>query len=275
MGIELVKSLVLGIVQGITEWLPISSTGHLLLVDQFLALKLSPDAKELFLVLIQLSSIFAVILLYFSTLNPFSPSKKPQQRKETWVLWSKVLVATLPAAVVGILINDFMDKYLYRPLVIALALASYGLVYILLEKRKVPSSKSRVATIHQLTYRDALWLGAFQMLALVPGTSRSGSTILGGLILGLERSVAAQFSFFMAIPVMAGASLLKLLKLGFAYSSSDYLLMVVGCLTSFLVSLVCIKALVAYVRRHDFSIFGYYRIALAVVVAIYFLALGN
>ncbi len=276
MGIELLKSLILGIVQGITEWLPISSTGHLLLVDQFLALKLSPDAKELFLVLVQLASILAVILLYFSTLNPFSPSKGPEEKKQTWVLWSKVLVATLPAAVVGILINDWMDTYLYRPMVIAAALASYGLVYVVLEKRRKTSVvPARVATIHELSYRDALWLGAFQMLALVPGTSRSGSTILGGIILGLERSVAAQFSFFMAIPVMAGASLLKLLKLGLSYSSSEYLLMGMGCLVSFLVSLVCIKGLVAYVRKHDFSVFGYYRIALALLVVVYFLTIGK
>ncbi len=271
MLLECIKSLVFGVVQGITEWLPISSTGHLLLLDDVLHLSLSPDAKELFLIIIQLASILAVVILYFPTLNPFAPSKSSQQKGQTYQLWGKILVATIPAGIVGVLIDDLMDKYLYRWEVVALALFVYGALYIVLEKRTGRKKKRNVENMEALTYRDALLLGLFQMLALVPGTSRSGSTILGGIFIGLERSIAARFSFFMAIPVMAGASLLKLLKLGFSYTQDEYRIIAIGFVASFVVSLGCIKALVAYVRRHDFSIFGYYRIALAFVVTIYFL----
>jgi undecaprenyl-diphosphatase len=271
---EGLKSLLLGIVQGITEWLPISSTGHLLLLDEVIHLSLGEDARELFFVIIQLASILAVIILYFSTLNPFTKGKDAKQKTETYILWLKVIIATIPAGVIGILIDDLMDTYLYRWEVVAFALFAYGLLYIVLEKGKWGKREHRVKELSEITYRDALSLGLFQMLALIPGTSRSGSTILGGIIIGLERSVAAKFSFFMAIPVMVGASLLKLIKLGLSYSAEEYLLIGIAFVASFLVSLLCIKALVAYVRRHDFSAFGYYRIALAVLVTVYFLAWG-
>ncbi|MDD3056861.1 MAG: undecaprenyl-diphosphate phosphatase [Sphaerochaeta sp.] len=271
---ESLKALMLGIVQGVTEWLPISSTGHLLLLDSLLKLSLSAEAKELFLVIIQLASILAVVILYFSTLNPFSPSKDKAAKKSTYILWAKVLVATLPAGVVGVLIDDFMDTHLYRWEVVAAALFGYGVLYIFLEKGRWGTREKKVKQLGDISYRDALTLGLFQMLALVPGTSRSGSTILGGIIIGIERAVVAQFSFFMAIPVMAGASLLKLIKLGFSYTNDEYLLIGVGFVSSFIVSFFCIKALIAYVRKHDFSVFGYYRVGLAILVAVFFLGRG-
>lgn len=274
MGMEALKSLLLGIVQGITEWLPISSTGHLLLLDELIQLSLGPEAKALFMVIIQLASILAVLIIYFSTLNPFSLKKSKQERNETYVLWSKVLVATIPAGIVGLLIDDLMDAHFYRWQVIAFALFSYGVLYLFLERGRIGSSTKRVTELSDISYKDALIMGCFQMLALIPGTSRSGSTILGGLFIGFERQTAAKFSFFMAIPVMAGASLLKLLKLGISYSREEYLLIIIAFVSSFVVSLVCIKALVAYVRNHDFSVFGIYRIALSIVVTVYFLTMG-
>lgn len=273
--VELLKSLLLGIVQGITEWLPISSTGHLLLLDEVLVLSMSDNGKELFMVIIQLASILAVIILYFSTLNPFSLKKEAKEKRKTWILWSKVLIATIPGGVAGVLLDDYMDTYLYTWQVIVVALSLYGFGYILLEKKGRGQREPRVKSLDELSFKDAAAMGAFQMLALVPGTSRSGSTILGGILFGIDRSIAAQFSFFMAIPIMAGASLLKLFKLGFAYSSNEYIILSVGFVSSFLVSLFCIKALVAYVRNHDFSIFGFYRIALAAVVTVYFLSTGR
>lgn len=271
---EMLKALVLGIVQGITEWLPISSTGHLLLLDEVLHISLGDDARELFMVIIQLASILAVVVLYFSTLNPFTPSKDKQQRSATYLLWVKVLIATIPAGIAGVLLDDYMEAHLYRWPVIASALFAYGVLYLFLEKSSIGRASKRVTDLASLTYRDAVMLGCFQMLALVPGTSRSGSTILGGIIIGLERQAAAQFSFFMAIPIMAGASLLKLLKLGFSYSVQEYVLLAIGFVSSFIVSLFCIKVLIAYVRKHDFSVFGIYRIALSIVVVAFFLTVG-
>jgi undecaprenyl-diphosphatase len=273
--LEVLKALLLGIVQGITEWLPISSTGHLLLLDELVHLQISDSCKELFMVVIQLASILAVVLLYFSTLNPFSSKKNPMEKKQTWILWLKVLFATIPAGIAGVLLNDIMDAYLYVWPVIVGALASYGLVYILLEKKGRGKREPRITKLEEISYLDAAKMGLFQMLALVPGTSRSGSTILGGLIIGVDRPIAAQFSFFMAIPVMFGASLLKLVKIGFSFTKEEYVILSVAFVASFLVSLFCIKALVAYVRKHDFSIFGFYRIALALVVTVYFLTTGR
>lgn len=271
---EMLKALVLGIVQGITEWLPISSTGHLLLLDEVLHISLGDDARELFMVIIQLASILAVVVLYFSTLNPFTPHKDKQQRSATYLLWVKVLIATIPAGIAGVLLDDYMEAHLYRWPVIASALFAYGVLYLFLEKSSIGRASKRVTDLTSLTYRDAVMLGCFQMLALVPGTSRSGSTILGGIVIGLERQAAAQFSFFMAIPIMAGASLLKLLKLGFSYSVQEYVLLAIGFVSSFIVSLFCIKVLIAYVRKHDFSVFGIYRIALSIVVVAFFLTVG-
>lgn len=269
--IEMFKALLLGIVQGITEWLPISSTGHLILFDQLLNPNLSDAAKEFFLVFIQLGSILAVVVLYFSTLYPFTKTKTSTERKETWMLWLKVAVATIPAGIVGVLFDDLVTERLYNRSVIVLALFVYGVLYLVLEKSKVGKKEKRVHSLEQLSLKDSFALGLFQMLALVPGTSRSGSTILGGMLIGLDRQVAARMSFFMAIPIMAGASLLKLLKLGFSYTLNEWLLISIGFVTSFIVSLGCIKALVNYVRSHDFSVFGIYRIALALVLAAMFL----
>ena len=268
---ELLKSVLLGLVQGITEWLPVSSTAHLLIVDQFLRSSLSADAKELFFVLIQLSSILAVVVLYFSMLWPFGAKKSAQAKKETWMLWVKIIIATIPAGVAGFLLNDYMDAHLQRWTVIASALFCYGVLYIFLEKGPLGRVERRVKSLETITIADAFVLGLFQTLALVPGTSRSGSTILGGIMLGLDRAVSAQFSFFMAIPVMAGASLLKLIKLGFSYTSSEWAIMAVGFVTSFVVSLVVVRAMISYITRHDFSAFGVYRIILALAMSAYFL----
>ncbi|HPZ15477.1 MAG TPA: undecaprenyl-diphosphate phosphatase [Sphaerochaeta sp.] len=268
---ELLKSVLLGLVQGITEWLPVSSTAHLLIVDQFLRSNLSANAKELFFVLIQLSSILAVVVLYFSMLWPFGAKKSAQAKKETWMLWVKIIIATIPAGVAGFLLNDYMDSHLQRWTVIASALFCYGVLYIFLEKGPFGRVERRVKSLEAITIVDAFVLGLFQTLALVPGTSRSGSTILGGIMLGLDRAVSAQFSFFMAIPVMAGASLLKLIKLGFSYTGSEWAIMAVGFVTSFVVSLVVVRAMISYIKRHDFSAFGVYRIILALAMSAYFL----
>ncbi|MDY0289823.1 MAG: undecaprenyl-diphosphate phosphatase [Sphaerochaeta sp.] len=273
--IEALKALMLGIVQGVTEWLPISSTGHLLLLDEVLHLSMSQEGKELFMVIIQLASILAVFILYFSLLNPFSPKKDKAEKYTTWILWSKVAVATIPAGIAGFLLDDLMGYYLYKWQVIVAALALYGVAYVVLEKKGRGTREPRITSLEAISYKDAAVMGAFQMLALVPGTSRSGSTILGGLLFGISRPIAAQFSFFMAIPVMAGASLLKLVKLGFFYTRDEYLLLGIAFVASFFVSLVCIKGLVAYVRKHDFSIFGFYRIAFSLFVTIYFLSTGR
>ena len=267
---EIIKSIVFGIIQGISEWLPISSTGHLLLLDEFMTLNLSDNFKELFMVVIQLGSIFAVIVLYFHTLNPFSSKKNISEKKDSYILWLKVIVATIPARIFGLLFDDIIDEKLYRWYVIAFALFFYGVLYILIEKKGV-NRKVRVENIKDITYFDALKLGFFQTLALIPGTSRSGSTILGGLVIGIKRTTAAQFSFFMAIPVMFGASFLKLVKLGFDYSIIEYVCLIVGTLVSFIVSLLVIRGLINYVRNHDFSIFGWYRVIISIVVTLIFI----
>jgi undecaprenyl-diphosphatase len=268
--LEIFKTILFGILEGITEWLPISSTGHLLLLDQFVTLKVSNSFKELFMVVIQLGAILAVIVLYFSTLNPFSFKKDAKEKKDTYILWLKVIVATIPAAIFGLMLDNIIETYLSIWQVIVAALFVYGVLYVIIEKRK-EGVKMRVLSLNDMSYRDALIMGLFQVLALVPGTSRSGSTILGGIISGIDRGVAAKFSFFMAIPVMFGASLLKLIKLGFDYSSQEYMILFIGCIVSFLVSLLVIKSLVSYVRAHDFSVFGWYRIILSIILVVVFL----
>lgn len=271
---ELLKAVLLGIVQGITEWLPVSSTGHMILLDELLPLQVSPAFKELFFVVVQLGSILAVLVLYFHKLNPFSLTKTGGERKQTWLLWAKVLVASIPVGVVGILFDDWISETFFRWQVIVAALALYGVLYIVLEKRR-EGRVPRVATLEDLSWKDAFGIGLFQVLAVVPGTSRSGSTILGGIILGVDRAVAAEFSFFLALPAMAGASLIKIVKIGLGFSALEWTVLAIGCLTAFMVSLIAIKFLVGYVRRHDFSVFGWYRIALAVVVTAFFLATGH
>lgn len=265
--IMFIQSVVLGIVQGITEWLPISSTGHLLLINQFLNLDVSEKFMNMFKVVIQFGSILAVIVLYFNKLNPFSPKKTAEQKKSTWTLWFKVIVAVIPAAVAGFLLENIIDTALSTPYVIAAALIIYGVLFIVIENK---NKKPNVTDLNKLTYKRALAIGAFQMLALIPGTSRSGSTILGAVMLGTSRECASEFSFFLAIPVMFGASLLKMLGFGFNLSSAEWQILITGTLVSFLVSLAAIKFLMGYVKKHDFKAFGYYRIVLGVLVLIYF-----
>lgn len=266
---EWFKVVLLGIVQGITEWLPVSSTGHMILVETFLPFKnMSKTFYEVFLVVIQFGSILAVLTLYFHKLNPFSPSKTPVERKNTWTMWFKVLVAVLPAAVVGLLFDDWMTAHFYNAATVAVTLIVYGILFIVIENRK---KKPKITDIDSLSYKTALGIGAFQVLSLIPGTSRSGSTILGAIILGTGRDVAAEFSFFLAIPVMFGASLLKLVKNGFAFSGMEYAILLVGMAVAYVVSLFAIRFLMSYVRKHDFKVFGWYRIVLGIVVILAFM----
>lgn len=266
---EIIKTIILGIVQGITEWLPISSTGHMILVDAFMPLKIYEDITmntefvDMFMVVIQFGSILAVLLLYFHKLNPFSPKKSEIQKKNTWILWFKVLVAAVPAAIVGLLFDDVIDAILYNPTTVAIALIVYGILFIVIEKTKKPA---KITTLESLDYFTALKIGAFQMLALIPGTSRSGSTILGATILGCSRKVASEFSFFLAIPMMFGASLLKLIKLQMSLDAAGIFILLLGMVVAFVVSIIAIKSLMKYIRKHDFTIFGYYRIILGIIV---------
>ncbi len=273
MFIEILKAILFGIVEGITEWLPISSTGHMILLDEFVKLKVSPEFYEMFQVVIQLGAIVAVLILFFHKLNPFSPKKGEIEKKQTWQLWFKVIVAVLPSAVLGLLLDDWMDAHLYNYLVVAIALIVYGAAFIFVEKQN-SKVEPRIRDVHTIDYRTALLIGAFQCLALIPGTSRSGSTILGAIILGVSRPAAAEFSFFLAIPTMLGASALKLVKYvleGVVPTSTEIAVLVVGCVVSFIVSMVVIKALMEYVRKRSFSVFGVYRIVLGAVVIGYFL----
>ena len=271
--LELLKAVLFGIVEGITEWLPISSTGHMILLDQLVKLQVSPEFYEMFQVVIQLGAILAVVLLFFHKLNPFSPKKSPKARNQTWQLWFKVIAAVIPSAVLGLLLDDWMDAHLYNYVVVAIALIVYGAAFLYLEQgngRIAP----RIKSVHAIDYKTALLIGAFQCLSLIPGTSRSGSTILGAILLGVGRSAGAEFSFFLAIPTMVGASGLKLVKFlasGVSVTGVEIGVLLIGCLVSFLVSFLVIKALMDYVRSHSFRVFGIYRIALGIVVLIYFL----
>lgn len=271
--LEILKAILIGIVEGITEWLPISSTGHMILVDEFVKLEVSNAFKELFFVVIQLGAIAAVPVLFWSKLNPFSSKKSEQERRMTWTLWFKVIVGVLPAAVIGVLLDDFFDAHFYNYIVVAIALVVYGILFIVVEKCN-KGREYRIDDVHELTYTDALVIGLFQMLSLIPGTSRSGSTILGGMLTGVSRVASAEFSFFMAIPVMLGASLLKVLKFvleGISVSGFEISLLTVAMAVSFVVSLLAIKFLMDFVKRHSFSPFGVYRIILGAIVLGYFL----
>lgn len=271
--IEILKAILFGIVEGITEWLPISSTGHLILLNEFIKLKVSDEFYKMFEVVIQLGAILAVIVLFFHKLNPFSPKKDAKQKRRTWELWLKVIVSILPSAVVGILLDDWMEAHLYNYVVVAIALIVYGLAFIYVE-RQHKGHAPKIKNVYEIDYKTAILIGCFQCLALIPGTSRSGSTILGAIILGVGRSAGAEFSFFMAIPTMLGASALKLLKYllsGVSATGTEIGVLIVGCVVSFLVSLVVIRKLMAYVRKHSFSAFGVYRIGLGVLVLVYFL----
>ena len=278
MIIEILKAILFGIVEGITEWLPVSSTGHLILLDEFVKLKVSAEFFEMFQVVIQLGAIFAVLVLFFHKLNPFSVKKGANEKKQTWDLWLKVVVAVLPSAVLGLLLDDWMDEHLYNFVVVAIALIVYGVAFMLVERQN-KRRKSGIGNVHQIDYRTALLIGAFQCLSLIPGTSRSGSTILGGILLGVSRPAAAEFSFFLAIPTMLGASALKIVKYGYEClkgealppNSTELVVLIVGCVVSFIVSMAVIRALMEYVRKRSFSAFGIYRIILGVVVIGYFL----
>lgn len=268
--IEFLKAVLFGIVEGITEWLPVSSTGHMILLDEFVKLKVSEEFYEMFQVVIQLGAILAVILLFFHKLNPFSPQKTAVQKEKTWQLWFKVVVAVIPSAVIGVLLNDWMDAHLYNYVVVAIALIVYGVAFILMERRQ---KGTKIDNVYAIDYKTAILIGAFQCLSLIPGTSRSGSTILGAIILGVARPAGAEFSFFLAIPTMLGASALKLLKFlrsGVSATGTEIGVLVIGCVVSFVVSLLVIRALMEYVRKHSFSAFGVYRIVLGVVVIGYF-----
>ena len=270
--LEFLKVIFLGIVEGITEWLPISSTGHMILVEEFMELQVSPEFMEMFRVVIQLVAILAVVLLYFPKLWPFCSPKNGWIRKDTWSLWFKVLVAVLPAAVIGIPFDDTLDAMFYNYQTVAVTLIVYGILFIVVENYN-KKRKPRVTSLSEITYSLAIGIGIFQVLSLIPGTSRSGSTILGAILLGASRGIAAEFSFFLGIPVMFGASLLKLVKFGFAFSSAELLLLLVGMVTAFFVSILAIKFLMGYIKKNDFKPFGYYRIILGVLVLFYFIVM--
>ena len=270
--LEILKAVLFGIVEGITEWLPVSSTGHIILLDEFIKLNVSEAFMSMFEVVIQLGAILAVILLFFHKLNPFSAKKDVQQKKDTWQLWLKVIVAVLPSAVVGLLLDDWMDAHLYNFVVVAITLILYGVAFLFVEKANA-TRQMKITDVYAIDYRTALLIGAFQCLSLIPGTSRSGSTILGAILLGVGRGAGAEFSFFLAIPTMLGASALKLLKFmlsGAEATGTELAVLLVGCVVSFAVSVVVIKGLMEYVRKRSFSVFGVYRIALGVVVLGYF-----
>lgn len=272
MFLELLKAAFFGIVQGITEWLPISSTGHMILFEQFIHMNVSKDFWDMFLVVIQFGSILAVVLLYFHKLNPFSPKKSPVQKRDTWSLWGKVLVAVIPAAVIGLLFDDFITEKLYGYVTVAITLIVYGIAFIVVENMD-RTKRPTIRNFEQLDYKTALFIGVFQILALIPGTSRSGSTIIGATLLGCSRYVATEFSFFLAVPVMLGASLLKIVKFfvktGIGFTGTEIGILLVGMIVAFVVSVFAIKFLMGYIRKHDFKAFGYYRIALGIIVIIY------
>ena len=271
--IELLKAVLFGIVEGVTEWLPISSTGHLILLNEFLTLKVSEEFQSMFDVVIQLGAILAVIVLFFHKLNPFAPSKTSLEKKQTWNLWFRVVAAIIPSGVVGILFDDWMDEHLHNGVVVALALIVYGVAFLLVERKNDGKHLRRIEDVHDIDYGTALKIGLFQCLSLVPGTSRSGSTILGAISVGASRSAGAEFSFFMAIPTMLGASAIKLLKFiasDVSTNPTELGVLAVGCVVSFLVSLLVIKGLMEYVRKHSFAAFGVYRIVLGGIVLIYF-----
>ncbi len=267
--IEIIKAIILGIVEGITEWLPISSTGHMILVDEFIQLNMSEEFKEMFFVVIQLGAILAVVLLYFHKLNPFSPKKTMDEKKETMSIWFKVVVGVIPAGILGVLFDDWFDEHFYNFVTVAIALIFYGVLFIIIENKN-KDKKPVINDFSQLTYRTALFIGMIQVLSLIPGTSRSGSTILGGILLGTSRAVAAEYSFFMSIPIMFGASALKLLKFGFNFTSEEIVILLTGSIVSFVVSIFAIKFLMRYIRNNDFKVFGWYRIILGIILLAYY-----
>lgn len=267
---EILKAIILGIVEGITEWLPISSTGHMILVEEFIKMDASDEFMEMFRVVIQLGAIMAVVILYFHKLNPFSPKKTRQEKKDTMSIWYKVVVGVLPAAILGFLLDDWFDKHFYNYIMVSVMLIVYGVLFIIVEDR----NKDKVSSINEfndLSYKTAFLIGVFQVLALMPGTSRSGVTILGAIVLGCSRSIAAEYSFFLSIPVMFGASALKLFKFGQDFTSMEVAILITGMVVAFFVSIIAIKFLISYIKRNDFKVFGYYRIILGIIVLGYFM----
>jgi len=274
--IEALKAVLFGVVEGVTEWLPISSTGHMILLDEFVRLQMSDAFKEMFNVVIQLGAILAVVLLYFEKLWPFRRGKKGKGlvsflKMDTVMLWLKVVAAIISSALVGLPLDDWMDAHLHTAPVVAAMLIVYGIAFIALERRQDPRRRARVQSTELISFRLALAIGAFQALSLVPGTSRSGATILGGMLMGCSRAAAAEFSFFMAIPTMAGASLIKVLKFGLGFTGAEFLVLLTGCITAFVVSYVAIRTFIGYIKDHSFTVFGWYRIILGALVALYFL----
>lgn len=268
--IELLKVILIGIVEGITEWLPISSTGHIILLDEFIQLKTSDEFKEMFDVVIQLGAILAVVVLYFPKLWPFSWKERNWIKEETFQLWFRIFVACIPAGVIGILFDEKINELFYNPQTICVTLILYGILFLFVEQKKFEEC-AKITELSQITYSFAFLVGIFQVLALIPGTSRSGATIIGAMIFGATRSVAAEFTFFLAIPVMFGASFLKLLKFGLAFSNTEIIILVVGMVVAFAVSVLAIKFLMGYIKKHNFKIFGWYRIILGIFVGAYFL----
>lgn len=271
--IEILKAILFGVVEGITEWLPISSTGHMILLNEFVTLNVSDEFWEMFLVVIQLGAILAVVLLFWNKIFPFHFQEKPVVQKDIFVLWFKILVACVPAAVIGLLFDDVLDALFYNPWCVSIALIVFGIAFIVIENRNKKMTP-KITEIGQITYQTALMIGVFQLLAAVfPGTSRSGATIVGALLIGVSRTVAAEFTFFLAIPVMLGASLLKLLKFGFSFTGEEVVILAVGMVVAFAVSVLVIRFLMGYIKKHDFKVFGWYRIVLGAVVLAWF-ALG-
>ena len=278
--IEFLKAVLFGIVEGITEWLPISSTGHMILLDEFVKLDVSPEFWEMFLVVIQLGAILAVVLLFWERIWPFGKKRNPYPagksgllswcRRDVWILWFKIIAACLPAAVVGLLFDEYFESLFYNGVCVALALIVFGVGFLIIENRN-KNMVPKVNSLDQITYKTALIIGMFQLIAAIfPGTSRSGATILGALLIGVSRTVAAEFTFFLAIPVMLGASLLKVVKFGFSFTGNEIMILITGMAVAFLVSVIVIKFLMSYIKRHDFKIFGWYRIILGILVLLYF-----
>jgi undecaprenyl-diphosphatase len=270
---EILKVILLGVVEGITEWLPISSTGHMILVEEFIQLNASDAFKEMFFVVIQLGAIMAVVLLYFNKLNPFSPSKSKQEKMDTMSIWFKVIVGVIPAGILGVLFDDWLNEHFYNYITVAITLIVYGILFIVIENHN-KGKEDKITSFEDLSYKTALSIGLFQVLSLIPGTSRSGATILGAIILGTSRGIAAEYSFFLSIPIMFGASAIKLLKFGFDFTGMEITVLLTGMIVAFVISIIAIKFLLRYVKNNDFKAFGWYRIILGALVVGYFMFLG-
>lgn len=268
--LDIIKSIILGIVEGITEWLPISSTGHMILVNEFMNTADGFFGSQIYLYVIQLGAILAIATLYFKKLNPFSPSKTKEEKNATWQMWFKVIVACIPAAVFGLLFNDYMDS-ISTPFVVSVMLIIYGIGFLFVENK---NKTAKITDMNDMTYKTAILIGLFQVLSIIPGTSRSGATILGAIMIGTSRELAAEFSFFLAIPVMFGVSLLKIVTNDYSMTPNEWILLIIAMVTAYIVSMLAVKFLVNYVRNHDFKVFGWYRIVLGIVVILYFIISG-